>query len=153
MCLRSKSRTSTSAGSSVLAIGDTWIGNWKYDTPTIVYDLNTLDLGAQRTKTVLNGDLGFALLGVSNSTAGDKILTKRQEGGGETEEFTMRIIAASSTVVSYSPLLGEVNWPMAASYVPPDLVLRYVCTGRTLPLMGFQCGVTANGWMYAFDRA
>ena len=41
---------------------------------------------------------------------------------------------------------------MDASYVPPDLVLRYVCTNTALALKGFQGGVAASGWVYAFDR-
>lgn len=139
-------------GSSVLTIGDAWIGNWTYDVLTLAFDVNTLDLGAQHTKTVLNGDLSFALLGLSNTTAGDGIITKRQGDVGMQGAFTMRTIAASGAVVSYSPLIGEINWPMDASYVPPDLVLRYVCTDTALALTGFQGGVAASGWLYAFDR-
>ena len=139
-------------GSSVLTIGDAWIGNWTYDALTVAFDVNTLDLGAQYTKTALNGDLSFALLDLSNTTAEDGVITKRQQTGREQGGFTMRTIAASGTVVSYSPLIGEINWPMDASYVPPDLVLKYVCTGRTLALTGFQGGVAASGWVYGFDR-
>ena len=83
-------------GSSVLTIGDAWIGNWTYNALTVAFDVNTLDLAAQHTKTLLNGDLSFALLGLSNTTTGDEILANKQEAMSEQGEFTMRTIALAA---------------------------------------------------------
>ena len=64
----------------------------------------------------------------------------------------MQVITAGGTVVSYSDLVGQINWPMDSSYVPPDLVLEYVCTQSMLSLTGFVDGAAQLGWVYAFDR-
>lgn len=141
-------------GSSVLSIADTWVGNWTYDTLSIAFDVNTLDLGAQHTKIVLDGDMNVNILGMDNSTenGGGEVIAKRQEADVEEGEFTMQVISSSGTVVSYSSLIGEINWPIDSSYVPPDLVLKYVCTNTTLALTGFVGGAAQGGWVYAFDR-